>query len=272
MIRRLAAESPTLLAFRGPDAVRYLNGQLTQDVSELGNKALPSCVTDAKGRLQFLVSVFQGPAQDEIRVAGDPSRAEELRARLERYLIADDVEVEDLSGRWVRVHAESVLDGSEMTRDAAGIFGPGIDHWFPHGEPPSGRAISGEQAESLRIAAGIPAWGRELEEGMLPPEAGLDRSAVSYHKGCYIGQEVLSRIKSVGRVNRRLARLTTTAPGPAPLLVDGSECGVLTSVAPTGTGDGDGNRPALGYLRKTAYEQTGFETPDGHQAQLLGWA
>lgn len=272
MIRILEPELPTLLAFRGPDAVRYLNGQLTQDVRNLGNSALPSCVTDAKGRLQFMVSVFQGAAEDEVRVAGAPGRSDDLRARLERYLIADEVEVEDLSGEWVRVHAEAPLEGAAMFRDAVGVFGPGIDHWYPRHEPPAVTVISSEEAESLRIAAGIPVFGQELEEGMLPPEAGLDRSAISYHKGCYIGQEVLSRIKSVGRVNRRLARLTTTSPGPASLQLDGKECGVLTSVAPAGGGVDARDRPALGYIRKTAYEQTVFETPDGHRAQLQGWA
>lgn len=270
MTRRLRTESPALLSFRGPDAVRYLNGQLTQDVRELGNTALPSCVTDAKGRLQFLVSVFRGPEEDEIRIAGDRGRAGDLRARLERYLIADDVEVEDLSGQWLRVHAEGPMDGAAMARDAGGIFGSGIDHWFSPDAEPAGEVISDAEAESLRIAAGIPAWGRELEEGMLPPEAGLDRTAVSYHKGCYIGQEVLSRIKSIGRVNRRLARLMTSATGPTSLQSAGRECGTLTSVAPAASEDG--TRPALGYVKKTAYEETVFDSPEGHRTRLLGWA
>ena len=58
--RCLPPSKRSLLVFRGPDAVRYLNGQLTQDVRKLGDTALPSCVTDAKGRLQFYVHVFRG--------------------------------------------------------------------------------------------------------------------------------------------------------------------------------------------------------------------
>ena len=91
MIRHLKAEIPALLAFRGPDAVRFLNGQLTQDVRNLGADARLSCITDAKGRLQFTVSVFQGDDESDIRVAGPSGRAVEIIARLERYLIAYEV-------------------------------------------------------------------------------------------------------------------------------------------------------------------------------------
>jgi folate-binding protein YgfZ len=66
--------------------------------------------------------------------------------------------------------------------------------------------------ELVRIEAGIPRWGRELHEDTLPPEAGLDRTHIDYAKGCYIGQEVISRIKSVGHVNRRLTGFIS-APG-----------------------------------------------------------
>ena len=73
--------------------------------------------------------------------------------------------------------------------------------------------MAGEDiAETLRIEAGVPRWGAELNEDTLPPEAGLDRAAIDYHKGCYIGQEVISRIKSVGHVNRSLTGFASAAP------------------------------------------------------------
>lgn len=270
MIRRLPAESPGILCFRGPDAERYLNGQLTQDVAKLGESALPSCVTDAKGRLQFYVTVVRGPEQDEWWVVGDPDRTSELRGRLERYLVADDVEVSDLGGRWLRVHAEGDLGDADFTRAAFGPFGGGVEHWYREGRAPSGTCVPPGEAEALRIQAGLPAWGAELEEGMLPPEAGLDRTAVDYRKGCYIGQEVLSRMKTAGRVNRRLARFLTEAEGPGPLLAGGTEVGRLTSVSPL-AGDG-GERPALGYLGKHAFDLERFEAPGGTIARFTGWA
>lgn len=270
MNRRLAAESPALFAFRGPDAVRYLNGQLTQDVRDLADQARASCVTDAKGRLQFMVSVFQGTTADEILVAGPAERGEELIGRLERYLIADEVEIEDRSGSWTRVHSEAPLEGAELVRRADGPFGTGFDHWYAGAPEPDGDALPDEEVEKLRIASGIPAWGPELEEGMLPPEAGLDRSAVSYEKGCYIGQEVLSRLKSVGRVNRRLARFETNASRPGMLLDDDGAVGLLTSLSP-GFDQGE-ERPALGYIRKRGYERTSFQMEDGSTARFLAWA
>ena len=66
------------------------------------------------------------------------------------------------------------------------------------------RFLGEEEAEGLRIAAGVPRWGAELGEDTMPAEAGLEARAVSYNKGCYIGQEVVSRIKSVGHVNWQL--------------------------------------------------------------------
>ncbi len=270
MTRCLPPETPAVLAFRGPDAVRYLNGQLTQNVADLADRSLPACVTDAKGRLQFFTSVFRGRVDDEVMVAGDPARSAELLARLERYLIADEVEIETLTGRWSRLHSDTPIEGACLVRSTDGPFGSGIDHWFPAAELPDVEPAPDDEIETLRITAGLPLWGRELEDGMLPPEAGLDRTAISYRKGCYIGQEVLSRIKSVGRVNRRLARLATDAPDPAALVLDGKSCGALTSIAPLP--GPDGSRAALGYIKKPAYDHREFETETGHPVQFVDWA
>src|SRR5205823_5260999 len=93
---------------------------------------------------------------------------------------------------------------------------PGIDLWFPAGEAASVRAqlketpIDSGTLENLRIEQGIARWGNELSENVIPIEAGLDRNAISYTKGCYLGQEVISRIKSIGHVNRLLMRLMTS--------------------------------------------------------------
>ena len=117
--------------------------------------------------------------------------------------------------------------------------------------------------EALRIDHGVPAWGRELLEGMLPPEALLEATDISYNKGCYIGQEVISRIKSAGKVNRRLTRFSFGAevpvvPGP---LVDpeGGIAGELTSISPVVTG---GVRHALGYVKRGAADCF-FKAADG---------
>ena len=118
-----------VLEFSGPDAVRFLNGQITQDVRKVGGgKVLPSCVTDAKGKLQFRVWISEGKP-GEILVFCRPEMTSDLEARLTRYLIADEVEVRDRSGE------VSVADfGAE------------------------------EMDEQERIEQGIPKWGAELTD------------------------------------------------------------------------------------------------------------
>lgn len=206
-------EKPGALEFSGPDAVRFLNGQITQDVRKVMGTGLviPSCVTDAKGKLQFRVWIAEGCGG--VLVICREGMTEDLEARLTRYLIADDVEVRDVSDKF-RIE----------------------DFGFP------------EMDEAERIAAGIPKWGAELKEGMLPPEAGLDATDISYNKGCYIGQEVISRIKSAGKVNRRLTKFVFEGEGNAGEItnVDGKVCGEVTSVS---------GRLALGYLKRGTEEE-----------------
>jgi folate-binding protein YgfZ len=201
-------EKPGALEFSGPDAVRFLNGQVTQDVRKVMGTGLvlPSCVTDAKGRLQFRVWIAEGCGG--VLVICREGMAEELEARLTRYLIADDVEVRDVSDKF-RIGDFNI---------------PDMD-------------------EAERIAKGIPKWGAELKEGMLPPEAGLDATDISYNKGCYIGQEVISRIKSAGKVNRRLTKFIFEGDGKTGDITDteGKTCGEVTSVS---------GSHGLGYLKR----------------------
>ena len=206
-------DAPGVLEFSGPDAVRFLNGQVTQDVRKVMGPGLllPSCVTDAKGKLQFRVWIAEGDG-GSVLVFCRAEMTADLEARLTRYLIADDVEVRDRSGEI------SVAE-----------FG-GV-----------------EMEEGERIEKGIPKWGAELTEGMLPPEAGLDATDISYKKGCYIGQEVISRIKSAGKVNRRLVKFSCEGEGSLGEILgaDGKIAGEMTSVC---------GKFGLGYLKRTATE------------------
>jgi tRNA-modifying protein YgfZ len=268
-IKRVELGQPALIEFRGPDAVRFLNGQLTQDVRRVtdGTTTLPSCVTDAKGRLQFRVRVMQTGA-GALWVEAPPDKAENLEARLTRYLIADDVETTDLTGKYSLVHFTGPLTeapGGVIARNSNRYGVAGTDWWIPTGQEVEFAAelMPPETLESLRIAHGVPAWGTELVEGMLPPEAMLEKTDISYQKGCYIGQEVISRIKSAGKVNRLLTRFEFASDipvGAGPLKTkDGAIVGELTSVSPLAV---DGTRAALGYVKRGASELF-FEGPDG---------
>jgi tRNA-modifying protein YgfZ len=205
----------------------------------------------------------------------DASLREGLPSRFERYIIADDVTLEDVSDAIRIVH---LLPGTNESPDAlrqsaAGLFSstaprfgqPGLDVFVPVADFErvwqrliQARVILGdEDVENLRIERGIPRWGLDLDENTLPSEAGLDRTHIDYNKGCYIGQEVISRLKSIGHVNRSLVGFVST--GGVPLNRDaqitpasmpgGDACGVLTSA---GWSFALEKPVALGYLRRSA--------------------
>jgi folate-binding protein YgfZ len=146
---------------------------------------------------------------------------------------------------------------------------PGSDWWVEKGAnvqiPNHSSPLEGDELETMRIANGIPAWGKELKEGILPPEAGLDATDISYQKGCYIGQEVISRIKSAGKLNKRLMRLQFDASLPVDSLVlvdcQGASAGEITSIAPLAEST---RRLALGYVKRgvsAAFVQTSDGVP-----------
>ncbi len=203
------------LELTGADRVRYLNGQVTSNVTRLApGQTQPACVTTAKGRL--CAEVFITATADALLIDADASLRESLPARLERYIVADDVMLSEAASGTRLIH---LIGGdssafADFPLVAARRFG--IDGWdlriapdeLPHSLLQLIDAhftpLDEPAQETLRIERGIPRWGSELDENTLPPEAGLDRTHVDFHKGCYIGQEVISRIKSVGHVNREL--------------------------------------------------------------------
>ncbi|MCS7061414.1 MAG: hypothetical protein RMN25_09645, partial [Anaerolineae bacterium] len=145
-------------------------------------------------------------------------------------------------------------------------------YWLGHGFSPPQPPSSSDEYEALRIAAGYPAYPAEINEQYIPLEAGL-WDAISFDKGCYIGQEIIARMESRGRLAKRLVRLRWAGHDDMPpqagdrLLHDGQEVGVLTSVSPTG-------RFALGYVQ-TAYAQEGMQLgvarpPAQLTAQIVG--
>ncbi|NBZ96251.1 MAG: hypothetical protein EBR40_07490, partial [Proteobacteria bacterium] len=236
------------LRLSGGDAFRYLNGQTTRDLKRLGDhEALPACILTPKGKLCALLLIHREGS--DLIVESDAEVGEFLRERLERYLVADDVVITEES--WPeRIH----LFGDALEKAKKSSVGISLSRLAVTGcdLPPESMDATVELldpslVEILRIERGIPAWGREIGPEILPPEAGLDRTAIDYDRGCYPGQEVISRLKSIGRVNRLLHgfRGDGLREGMKILSSEGSELGKLTSVAalPTTTGC-----VALGYL------------------------
>ena len=217
----------TKLRVTGADRIRFLNGQTTNDVRKAGAEATQeSCVLNAKGH--FDAHVFLSATPNDIWIDADQELRELLQTRLERYVIADDVKIEDVTDQSALFH---VLAGSEpKISDAKFGFRSrrlGIDGWDLWVEAARAeamkralaadyRAMDESEWEVLRIESGIPRWGCELTREIIPPEANLAARAIDYEKGCYIVQEVISRMKMSGQTRQRLCGVTSEkalAPG-----------------------------------------------------------
>ena len=174
---------------------------------------------NAKGHLDAHLFLFATP--NDIWIDADEELREQLRFRLERYVIADDVVIEDVTDQFALFH---VLTESEL-KTAGAKFCPrsrrlgseGWDLWVESAGAEKTRNVLAadyrvmdeSECEVLRVENGIPRWGRELTPGIIPPEANLEARAIDYEKGCYIGQEVISRMKMSGQSRQRLCGLTS---------------------------------------------------------------
>ena len=242
----------------GSDAARYLNGQVTNDVTKLvEGKACYAAVCTAKGRMEGDVSIALHAS--EFYLDSDANLRESLGARLDKYLIADDAVFEDVSELWQLLHVfgatapHSPESGFVIAYNRFGV--PGYDIWMTaSNQVIAGPTVDADILEILRLEQGIPRWGAELTANTLPPEAGPHMlNAISYTKGCYVGQETIARLKSVGHVNRTLAFLrseTETFPVTRAKLKQGDhEVGAITS---SGFSPRLEKGIALGYVRREA--------------------
>ncbi len=145
--------------------------------------------------------------------------SETLTARLDRYIIADDVQVDDVTDAFALFHVIGAgmpaLSVNGKSRTAVRFGEEGIDLWLARAQHQIAwqelssalPALSDEAAEILRVERGLPRWGSELTGEIIPTEANLEESVVDFAKGCYIGQEIISRIKMSGQTNKRLCGL-----------------------------------------------------------------
>jgi folate-binding protein YgfZ len=210
----------------GGDRVRYLNGQTTNDVRRASeHDALYACITNAKGRIEGDVFIH-APSGDMLCVDAEPGLREPLSARLEKYLVADDVVITDVTDEWRMLHvfggvaeqgawsrelgARGMGPDEKIRKVEANRFGvAGCDLWIPASiavPPAPCSMLSADEAELWRICQGMPRWPQELNSEAFPQEARLEERAMDFSKGCYVGQEVLSRIKTTGKMPRRLVK------------------------------------------------------------------
>jgi folate-binding protein YgfZ len=254
----------------GTDRLRFLNGQITNDARKATEStALEACVLSAKGKINAYISLCAAP--NSFLVDADPELRESLQPRLERYIIADDVQIEDVTDQLSVFHvlnsSPPALPNEFKIISANRFAGLGWDIWIEAKQRDRIFRQLSEQfdfcdadcAEVFRIEQGIPRWGRELTAEIIPIEANLERRAIDYEKGCYIGQEVISRIKMSGQINKRLCGLVSINDLPlipGMRLVSGSderkEVGWITSAAHS---QDLGKEIGLGYVKR------GFNSP-----------
>ena len=253
------------LRIAGADALRFLNGQISNDLRKAtADFAIQASVLSAKGKMN--ANVFISAEADSFVLDADPEVREELPARIERYIIADDVQIEDVTDGFGILHVTgegrpgSFLPSRVVRADRFGC--PGWDIWVESGELERIRrelaatlpSCDEDCAEVFRIERGIPRWGRELTDQIIPTEANLEATSIDYSKGCYIGQEVISRIKMSGQTNKRLCGLISVSgaplqPGLRLAAEDGGgqEVGWITSAARSAR---LGKEIALGYVKR----------------------
>jgi folate-binding protein YgfZ len=252
------------LRLRGNDRLRFLNGQVTNDVRKANpNLSMPACVLSAKGRMDAFVYI--NAEHDALLLDAEAELKTSLPARLDRYIIADDVTIEDVSEELALFHLARetpILPNDYGWRRSKRCGVIGWDLFAPASEHDHLRQIlaaedifpNDEAIEQFRIEQGVPRWGRELTSEIIPVEANLEVDAIDYSKGCYIGQEVISRMKMSGQTNKRLCGLISVSGTPlaaamrlATIAEDAKEVGWITSATHS---ERLGKEIALGFVKR----------------------
>ena len=254
-----------LIAVWGKEAVQFLNGLITNDVAALEEGAqMTAAFPNAQGRLLALVRVRN--LGERFLFETDEVTHEKVFQNLHRFTFAGDFFVEDMSGGYEYFEIFNTptdpTDGGNSIiftgTASAGYFVP-VDAAAEFGDElrASGAVELGQELyELLRIENGVPKYGVDMDESTVVLETGLDE-AVSFNKGCYIGQEIIARIHFRGHVAKKLAGLileTAELPGSANgglenyelRSPDGKNAGRLTSIV---LSPRIGRIIALGYVR-----------------------
>jgi tRNA-modifying protein YgfZ len=227
----------------GPEAAEYLQRMLSNDIEGLApGESCEALLLTPRGRIVAPMTVFRR-APDDFVLLTEPELAESLRAALVRSRLRSKVEVK------VEEHESALVVGRETPRGGIANREYGVAAYEVLDEElPAWGEIGDDELELLRIRAGTPRFGQELDDRVLPAEAGLEERAIDFEKGCYPGQEPIARQHFRGRVNRRLRVLAMEGDElpeyDAELAYDGKAVGRVTSAAR------EGDRVvALGYVR-----------------------
>jgi folate-binding protein YgfZ len=282
----------------GSDRVRWLNGMITNNIRDLApGHGVYSFLLNPQGHI--LGDLYAFHHGESILVDTEQAQLEKILATFDHYIIMDDVEVADISGTLTAVgligpSSQSILKAAGLTipdlrplqftelmlgdLHSTLVRGPHADHpslelWLAPDH--AAKAISLIQAagatpvgrdalEHYRIALGVPRYAYDIRERDLPQETEQSQ-ALNFNKGCYVGQEIVERIRSRGNVHRKFTGVRLSAPPPAPaskIQAQGKDVGEITSAATIPGPQGD-HTVALGYIRRE------FSAP-GKEVQIDG--
>jgi folate-binding protein YgfZ len=269
----------------GNDRVRWLNGMVTNNVRDLGaNHGVYAFLLNPQGHI--LGDLYGYNRGDDLLVDTDSAQLEKILATFEHYIIMDDVEITNISKQLTTVgvagpNAALVLRSAGIAipelhpLQVANLAWRQIEVSVVRGEhepyPSYEIWIVSEQAKNLtdallasraapagrdalelyRIALGVPRYGRDIRERDLPQETEQQR-ALNFNKGCYVGQEIVERIRSRGNVHRKFTGFLMAGPPPAPgakIQVQAKDVGEITSSAVIPSAKGE-STVALGYIRR----------------------
>jgi tRNA-modifying protein YgfZ len=256
----------------GPDTFSFLQALVSADLDPLADgDAVHSLLLLPQGKLDVDFRLLRvGPEEAWLDCA--PGLGERLAASLTRFRIRVKAEIVDRSGEFGMVSRIGATDGGVTAADAVHRVDTawGYDLVGPRDALPQVDAFVDPVAyEAWRIEQAIPVQPADVDETTIPQEAFLEQDAVSFSKGCFIGQELVCRIDSRGHVNRFLRRVADIdgdwPPVGAEIVVDGKVVGSLTSVAPAALPTG-----ALGYVRREVEPPTAVELRwDGGSARAI---
>jgi folate-binding protein YgfZ len=237
---RVAARPREFVALVGPDAASYLQAMVSNDVEGLVvGEACEALLLTSKARVIAPLVVLRRGADDFLLLT-EPGLGERVRRTLLRSRFAKRCEIE------LEQHSSTVVLGGTEGFPTFDYGVPAVEVLDADGLEPT---MGAEELELLRIRAGTPRFGREIDDRVLPAEAGLERRAVDFAKGCYPGQEPIARQHHRGRVNRTLRVLALEGDElpayDAELELAGKVVGRVTSAAR----DPEGGVVALGYVR-----------------------
>jgi hypothetical protein len=280
-------------AVTGGERLSWLNGLVTQDVGKLAPGAGAYALAVGKTG-KMLAELWILAAADRTYLVLARERMEAIRAHFERHLVMEDAELGPLLDRAVifahgpaapaAIAAARSLGGDAALVDWTGRGDAAVLIAPANTRPEAtlsvlaapaapGGIVDAAAWEATRIAWGLPRWGQDFDEQTLPQEASLEKLAVCFSKGCYLGQETVFMLEKRGHARKKLVRLAVEgaadlAPGAPLTLPDGAEIGAVTSATPTP----GGGSSAIASLKYKLAEAGTELLAGGHPARVLGLA